>query len=260
MGAARQRHAAEGYTTASPWLVTGTLILALACFLGLVVQGFQLAGLQEELERLRREMVAMTPSAHHDHDASRTFAKHRTGKLSTSLDITAISTRSGTSSNIEDLAREKRETNKGKKKPSKKKRSIVHLVPASLSFSDEKDLTELEWKPFFSQGSALEVGGKAITVEEGSLYLVYSQVVYNDITFVMGHIVTRWPDGDADKAEELFRCIQSMPGNKDLAYNSCYSGGVFKLHKGDVIQLLIPRTNASVDMRGDCTFLGLVKL
>lgn len=134
------------------------------------------------------------------------------------------------------------------------------MVPASLSSNDEKDLTELEWKPFLSQGSALEVRGKAITVDEGGLYLVYSQVLYNDNTFIMGHIVTRWPDGDADKAGELFRCIQSMPGNEEIAYNSCYSGGVFKLHRGDVIRLHIPRTNASVDMRGDATFLGLVKL
>ncbi|XP_078525621.1 tumor necrosis factor ligand superfamily member 13 isoform X2 [Lissotriton helveticus] len=260
MGAARQRQVAVGYTTAGPWLVAGTLVLALACFLGLVVQSFQLAGLQEELERLKREMVTMTPPAHYDHDTSRIFAKQRNGKLSTSLDIAAIGARSGTYSRTGDLPREKREANKGKKQPSKKKRSIVHLVPASLSSNDEKDLTELEWKPFLSQGSAFEVRGKAITLDEGGLYLVYSQVLYNDSTFTMGHIVTRWPDGDADKAEELFRCIQSMPGNEEIAYNSCYSGGVFKLHKGDVIRLHIPRTNASVDMKGNATFLGLVKL
>ncbi|XP_069502331.1 tumor necrosis factor ligand superfamily member 13 isoform X2 [Ambystoma mexicanum] len=159
-----------------------------------------------------------------------------------------------------DLAREKRETGTGKKQSPKKKRSVVHLVPASLSSSDEKDQTEIAWKAFLSQGNALEVKGKAITVEEGGLYLIYSQVLYRDTTFVMGHTVTRSPGPGEGQAEVLLRCIQSMPPSEEMAHNSCYSGGVFKLHKGDVIKLLIPRVNAYIDMSPNATFLGLVKL
>ncbi|CAH2272661.1 tumor necrosis factor ligand superfamily member 13 [Pelobates cultripes] len=76
----------------------------------------------------------------------------------------------------------------------------------------------------------------------------------------MGQLVTRRADSDPGIGEILLRCLQSMPSNKTLAYNTCYSAGVFQLEKEDIISLYIPRYNANVDHNGSSTFLGMVRL
>lgn len=48
------------------------------------------------------------------------------------------------------------------------------------------------------------------------------QVLFHDVTFTMGQVVSREGQG---RQETLFRCIRSMPSNPDWAYNSCYSAG-----------------------------------
>lgn len=56
------------------------------------------------------------------------------------------------------------------------------------------------------------------------------QVLFHDVTFTMGQVVSREGQG---KQETLFRCIRSMPSNPDWAYNSCYSAGNSSVGSGD---------------------------
>lgn len=57
------------------------------------------------------------------------------------------------------------------------------------------------------------------------------QVLFHDVTFTMGQVVSREGQG---KQETLFRCIRSMPSNPDWAYNSCYSAGNSSVGSGEM--------------------------
>ncbi|PWA31297.1 hypothetical protein CCH79_00002663, partial [Gambusia affinis] len=116
--------------------------------------------------------------------------------------------------------------------------------------------TGIPWQTGLRRGSSLETDGDRIVVNEAGFYFVYSQVYYMDSTFTMGHVVIRWKRhvvGNEDQDVHLFRCIQSM--NPDYAFNTCYTGGIVKLEKGDYLELLIPRSMANISMEGDSTFL-----
>ncbi|XP_054888161.1 tumor necrosis factor ligand superfamily member 13B isoform X2 [Poeciliopsis prolifica] len=119
----------------------------------------------------------------------------------------------------------------------------------------------IPWQTGLRRGSSLETDGDRIVVNEAGFYFVYSQVYYMDSTFTMGHVVIRWKRhvvGNEDQDVHLFRCIQSM--NPDYSFNTCYTGGIVKLEKGDYLELLIPRSMANISMEGDSTFLGAFKL
>ncbi|XP_019945407.2 tumor necrosis factor ligand superfamily member 13B [Paralichthys olivaceus] len=121
--------------------------------------------------------------------------------------------------------------------------------------------TGIPWQAGLRRGSALETDGDSILVREEGFFFVYSQVFYMDSTFAMGHVVIRRKRnvvGDEPQYVILFRCIQSM--NPVHPYNTCYTGGIVKLEVGDHLELLIPRSTASVSLDGDATFLGAVKL
>ncbi|KAF6097798.1 TNF superfamily member 13 [Phyllostomus discolor] len=93
---------------------------------------------------------------------------------------------------------------------------------------------------------------------EGNPWLsLQEQVLFHDVTFTMGQAVSREGQG---RQETLFRCIRSMPSNPDWAYNSCYSAGVFHLHQGDILSVIIPRARAKLSLSPHGTFLGFVKL
>nr|XP_036882829.1 tumor necrosis factor ligand superfamily member 13 isoform X5 [Manis javanica] len=79
------------------------------------------------------------------------------------------------------------------------------------------------------------------------------KVLFHDVTFTMGQVVSREGQG---RQETLFRCIRSMPSNPDWAYNSCYSAGVFHLHQGDILSVIIPRARAKLSLSPHGTFLG----
>ncbi|MEQ2305265.1 hypothetical protein AMECASPLE_036025 [Ameca splendens] len=121
--------------------------------------------------------------------------------------------------------------------------------------------TGIPWQAGLRRGTALEADGDRIIVKEAGFYFVYSQVYYMDSTFTMGHVVIRWKKdvvGNEDQDVHLFRCIQSM--NPDYSFNTCYTGGVVKLERGDYLELLIPRAMANISLEGDSTFLGALKL
>ncbi|XP_069459480.1 tumor necrosis factor ligand superfamily member 13 isoform X1 [Ovis canadensis] len=139
----------------------------------------------------------------------------------------------------------------------KKKRSVLHLVPINITSKEDSDVTEVMWQPALQRGRGLEAQGYVVRVWDAGVYLLYSQVLFHDETFTMGQMVSREGQG---RQETLFRCIQSMPSNPDWAYNSCYSAGVFHLHHGDILSVIIPRARAKLSLSPHGTFLGLVKL
>lgn len=121
----------------------------------------------------------------------------------------------------------------------------------------DSDVTELMWQPALKRGRGLEAQGYFVRVWDAGVYLLYSQVLFHDVTFTMGQVVSREGQG---RQETLFRCIRSMPSNPDWAYNSCYSAGVFHLHQGDILSVVIPRARAKLSLSPHGTFLGVVKL
>ncbi|XP_069338106.1 tumor necrosis factor ligand superfamily member 13 isoform X2 [Eulemur rufifrons] len=121
----------------------------------------------------------------------------------------------------------------------------------------DSDMTEVMWQPALKRGRGLEAQGYVVRVWETGVYLLYSQVLFHDVTFTMGQVVSREGQG---QQETLFRCIRSMPSNPDRAYNSCYSAGVFHLHQGDILSVTIPRARAKLSLSPHGTFLGFVKL
>ncbi|XP_007457837.1 PREDICTED: tumor necrosis factor ligand superfamily member 13 isoform X3 [Lipotes vexillifer] len=141
--------------------------------------------------------------------------------------------------------------------PREQKRSVLHLVPVNITSKEDSDVTEVMWQPALWRGRGLEAQGYVIRVWDAGIYLLYSQVLFHDVTFTMGQVVSREGQG---RQETLFRCIRSMPSNPDWAYNSCYSAGVFHLHQGDTLSVIIPRARAKLSLSPHGTFLGLVKL
>ncbi|KAM9598149.1 tumor necrosis factor ligand superfamily member 13 isoform 5-T5 [Trichechus inunguis] len=137
------------------------------------------------------------------------------------------------------------------------KHSVLHLVPVNITSKEDSDVTEVMWQPALRRGRGLEARGYVVRVWEAGIYLLYSQVLFHDVTFTMGQVVSREGQG---REETLFRCVRSMPSNPDRAYNSCYSAGVFHLYQGDILRVIVPRAGARLSLSPHGTFLGLVKL
>ncbi|KAM6174971.1 tumor necrosis factor ligand superfamily member 13-like isoform 3-T3 [Erethizon dorsatum] len=137
------------------------------------------------------------------------------------------------------------------------KSSVLHLVPINVTSKEDSDVTEVMWQPALRRGRGLEAQGCVVRVWDAGVYLLYSQVLFHDVTFTMGQVVSRKGQG---RQETLFRCIRSMPSDPDRAYNSCYSAGVFHLHQGDTLSVVIPRAKAKLSLSPHGTFLGFVKL
>ncbi|GAB5580466.1 tumor necrosis factor ligand superfamily member 13 [Prionailurus iriomotensis] len=106
---------------------------------------------------------------------------------------------------------------------SQEKHSVLHLVPINITSKEDSDVTEVIWQPALKRGRSLEAQGYVVRVWDTGVYLLYSQVLFHDVTFTMGQVVSREGRG---RQETLFRCIRSMPSNPDWAYNSCYSAEV----------------------------------
>lgn len=137
--------------------------------------------------------------------------------------------------------------------------TIYCLMSNSLSAAGT--YTFVPWLLSFKRGNALEEKENKIVVRQTGYFFIYSQVLYTDPIFAMGHVIQRKKVhvfGDELSLVTLFRCIQNMP--KTLPNNSCYSAGIARLEEGDEIQLAIPRENAQISRNGDDTFFGALKL
>ncbi|XP_064209003.1 tumor necrosis factor ligand superfamily member 13 isoform X5 [Anguilla rostrata] len=137
------------------------------------------------------------------------------------------------------------------------RRTFLHLLPLSSHSYDEEDQTLLKWTTGRSQGEGLKLSGETVTVSTGGSYFIYSQVLYTDTTYVMGHVIRKRFD---DNETNLLKCMKNMPANKTLALNTCYTAGVQYLESGSVVELLIPRKDAEISLLPHATFMGLYRL
>ncbi|XP_069618639.1 uncharacterized protein [Ranitomeya imitator] len=211
------------------WGGTGSWLGVLLCLIALVYQSIHLGELQKELSIFQKS------------------------KEQSRLEVQRLC-------ETQLCSRQKRDVPRTKKRRDAGNRSLLHLVPQSIYSNDSQDCTEISWKVSLQEGKSLESEGKSVQVKHSGIYSIYSQVFYTDTTYTMGHIVLQQTDGDSKGSNILLRCVQSMPGDKSLAFNTCYTSGVFRLVKGQSITLVIPRRNASLDVSSQATFLGVVKL
>ncbi|XP_029102936.1 tumor necrosis factor ligand superfamily member 13 isoform X1 [Scleropages formosus] len=138
-----------------------------------------------------------------------------------------------------------------------RRRTFLHLLPLSSHSDDEEDKTLLKWTVGQSQGEGLQVSGHTVTVTRGGLYFIYSQVLYEDTTFVMGHVIKK---SLGNNKTSLMKCMKSMADSIDLAMNTCYTAGVQNLESGSMLELSIPRKKAGVILQPHSTFLGIYKI
>ncbi|KAL0994051.1 hypothetical protein UPYG_G00117160 [Umbra pygmaea] len=135
--------------------------------------------------------------------------------------------------------------------------AFVHLVPLSVHSYDEHDYTVVEWAPGQSLEEGLQVSGETVTVVTRGTYFIYSQVLYKDTTWTMGHVIQKNLNGIETS---LMKCIQSMPSNITVAQNTCFTAGVHYLEKGSTLKLSIPRKSAGLVIRPHTTFLGMFRI
>ncbi|XP_072906129.1 tumor necrosis factor ligand superfamily member 13B-like [Hemitrygon akajei] len=156
----------------------------------------------------------------------------------------------------EPAARVERDIQSKPRDRQKWRRSLLHLVP--LSISSQGDVTIIHWQKIVHTGKSIEQNHNTISIKGSGYYFIYTQVLYEDQTFVMGHIVKRRVPGSHTGEENLLRCTCNMP--KEHPFATCYSAGIYQLQKGDTIELVIPRNSASISKEKDSTFMGLLKL
>ncbi|GCC21676.1 tumor necrosis factor ligand superfamily member 13 isoform X1 [Chiloscyllium punctatum] len=138
----------------------------------------------------------------------------------------------------------------------RRRNSLIHLAPTS--YQSEGDNTIIHWQKIIHTGQSFEQNNSTIAIKGNGYYLIYTQVLYKDRTFVMGHVVKRKEQNRQKEEETLLRCTQNMP--EEQPFNTCYSAGIYKLQKGDIIELVIPRNSATIVMEKDSTFMGLMKV
>ncbi|XP_063305778.1 tumor necrosis factor ligand superfamily member 13 isoform X2 [Pelobates fuscus] len=178
------------------WGGTGSWLGVIFCLIVLVCQSFHLSNLRRELSEIqkRKEDIRVEVRRH---------------------------------SNIEERScpRQKRDLPGKRKKRHNGKQVLLHLVPVTFSSNELTEFTGVSWKAALHRGKAFELKNENVKIKFAGFYYIYSQVLYTDIRFVMGQLVTRRADSDPGIGEILLRCLQSMPSNKTLAYNTCYSAG-----------------------------------
>uniref|UniRef100_A0A4W5JKA6 TNF superfamily member 13 n=1 Tax=Hucho hucho TaxID=62062 RepID=A0A4W5JKA6_9TELE len=136
--------------------------------------------------------------------------------------------------------------------------AFLHLVPLSSHSFDEDDYTLVEWALGLSRlGEGLQVFGEKVTVVTEGTYFIYSQVLYKDTTWTMGHVIKKRLHGIETI---LMKCIQSMPSNITVAQNTCYTAGVHYLEPGSTLELSIPRKSAGLVLKPHSTFLGMFRI
>ncbi|KTF90191.1 hypothetical protein cypCar_00028957 [Cyprinus carpio] len=122
---------------------------------------------------------------------------------------------------------------------------------------NDHDTTVLSWAVGQSRGQGLQVSADTVTVEAEGTYFIYSQVLYKDTTWVMGHVITKRFKGAETK---LMKCLKSMPSNISQPLNTCYTAGIYFLESGSTLQLSVPRKSAELILTAHTTFMGLFNI
>ncbi|XP_052612608.1 tumor necrosis factor ligand superfamily member 13 [Peromyscus californicus insignis] len=219
------------------WLSWGAVLGAVTCAVALLIQQTELQSLRREVSRLQQQQQRSgAPSQKRGECPWQSLWEQSPDVLQAWKD--------------EAKSRRRRAVFTQRHK---KKHSVLHLVPINITSKVDSDVTEVIWQPALRRGRGLEAQGYVVRVWDTGIYLLYSQVLFHDVTFTMGQVVSRESQG---RRETLFRCVRSMPSDPDRAYNSCYSAGVFRLHQGDILTVKIPRANAKLSLSPHGTFLG----
>ncbi|XP_051548257.1 tumor necrosis factor ligand superfamily member 13 isoform X2 [Myxocyprinus asiaticus] len=138
-----------------------------------------------------------------------------------------------------------------------KRHTFLHLVPMSSQSYNDYDTTVLSWALGQSRGEGLQLSGDTVTVVTEGTYFIYSQVLYKDTTWVMGHVITKRLRGAESK---LMKCLKSMPRNVSQPLNTCYTAGVHFLESGSTLQLSVPRKSAELILTAHATFMGIFNI
>ncbi|XP_026111006.1 tumor necrosis factor ligand superfamily member 13-like [Carassius auratus] len=152
--------------------------------------------------------------------------------------------------------RDKRDVTKQRKRR-EKQHTFLHLVPVSSQSYNDGDITVLSWAAEQSRGQGLQVSADIVTVETEGTYFIYSQVLYKDTTWIMGHVITKRFKGAETK---LMKCLKSMPSNISQPLNTCYTAGIYFLESGSTLQLSVPRKSAELILTAHATFMGLFNI
>ncbi|XP_016423685.1 tumor necrosis factor ligand superfamily member 13-like isoform X2 [Sinocyclocheilus rhinocerous] len=140
--------------------------------------------------------------------------------------------------------RDKRDVTKQRKRR-EQQHTFLHLVPVSSQSYRQ------------SRGQGLQLSADTVTVEAEGTYFIYSQVLYKDTTWVMGHVITKRLKGAETK---LMKCLKSMPSNVSQPLNTCYTAGIYFLESGSTLQLSVPRKSAELILTAHTTFMGLFNI
>ncbi|XP_016096767.1 tumor necrosis factor ligand superfamily member 13-like [Sinocyclocheilus grahami] len=152
--------------------------------------------------------------------------------------------------------RDKRDVTKQRKRR-EKRHTFLHLVPVSSQSYNGHDSTVVSWAVGQSRGQGLQVSADTVTVEAEGTYFIYSQVLYIDTTWVMGHVITKRLKGAETK---LMKCLKSMPSNVSQPLNTCYTAGIYFLESGSTLTLSVPRKSAELILTAHTTFMGLFNI
>lgn len=243
-------------------LLAVTLLLSLVSCCLTVVSFCRVATLQAELGNLRAELreppAKQLPGHSQAGAAARRAAVQGAPAASAALKGIFAATALG-NSNASQSSRNKRALQGPEETVTQ---DCLQLIADSDTPTIRKGAyTFVPWLLSFKRGKALEERQNKILVKETGYFFIYSQVLYTDNTFAMGHVIQRKKVhvfGDELSRVTLFRCIQNMP--ETLPNNSCYSAGIAKLEEGDELELAIPREDAKISQDGDGTFFGALKL
>ncbi|XP_071798616.1 uncharacterized protein [Asterias amurensis] len=91
-----------------------------------------------------------------------------------------------------------------------------------------------------------------VTVTEGGIYYVYSQMLYYDPSVFMGHSLYI---GE----QKRFSCTECTV-DRDRKFNTCYIGGVVQINNGDKVGIRVSYANRVINLHPDSTHFGLIKL
>ncbi|KAG8429888.1 hypothetical protein GDO86_018945, partial [Hymenochirus boettgeri] len=179
------------------WGGTGAWLGVIVCIVALVCQSIHIGNLQVELSMMQKSREELTVKVKTHYNMKQ--------------EIVSL------------YPRQKRQLAGGRKQRHNGNRSFLHLVPGNFSSYESLDTTVISWKVSLKEGRSLDVLGESVIVKNSGIYSIYSQVLYSDNRFTMGHLVTRKMEGDSESDEVLLRCVQSMPSDHSMAYNTCYS-------------------------------------
>ncbi|XP_022101929.1 ectodysplasin-A-like isoform X5 [Acanthaster planci] len=91
-----------------------------------------------------------------------------------------------------------------------------------------------------------------VTVVEGGIYYVYSQMLYYDPSVFMGHSL--YIGG-----QKRFSCTECTI-DRDRKFNTCYIGGLVQINPGEVVGVKVSYANRVINLNPDSTHFGMIRL